>query len=77
MSHGLDLFVKDFFAASNPNEMQSRNVNRRIQMDILYFAIDCKDLVQFFHNHHEIKASLAKEQSKAGLVSLEKPAPTR
>ena len=44
--------------------------------DLLQFAIDCKEVVAFFHNHHVPKAKLKKALAAAKLSVLVQPAPT-
>ncbi|CAB3977586.1 Hypothetical predicted protein [Paramuricea clavata] len=45
--------------------------------DLLHFAIDCKDVVSFFHNQHVPKAKLKKALAAAKLSGLVQPVPTR
>ena len=45
--------------------------------ELLQFAIDCKDVVAFFQNHHVPKAKLKKALAVAKLSGLVQPAPTR
>ena len=80
VSHGLHLLVKDIFAAKKkeppgggPAEYPAGYPFEKL----LLFAMDCKDVVEFFHNHHVPKAKLKKALAVAKLSGLVKPAPTR
>jgi hypothetical protein len=65
MSHGLHLLVKDIFAATKTK--RNADLNGPPQYPdgypfeyLLNFAVDCKDIVKFFMNHHIVKAALSK-----------------
>ena len=72
MSHGLHLLVKDIFGGG-PTEYPTGYPFE----DLLQFAIDCKEVVAFFHNHHVLKAKLKKALVAAKLSGLVQPVPTR
>ena len=63
VSHGLHLLVKDIFAAKKKDVSGGGPAEYPAGYpfeDLLQFAIDCKDVVSFFHNHHVPKAKLKK-----------------
>ena len=45
--------------------------------DLLLFVADCKEVVQFFHDHHAPRATLKKALKQQKLNDLVQPAPTR
>jgi hypothetical protein len=80
VSHGLHLLVKDIFAATKkdvPGGGPAEYPTGYPFEDLLQFAIDCKEVVAFFHNHHVPKAKLKKALAAAKLSGLVQPAPTR
>jgi len=80
MSHGLNLLVKDIFAATKTRKPPSNELGFPDGYPfehLLEFANNCKDVVKFFCNHHLMKVGLENLQKKAGVKSLVKPAPTR
>ena len=79
VSHGLHLLVKDVFAAKKKDVPGGGPADYPAGYpfeDLLQFAIDCKDVVSFFHNHHDPKAKLKKALAAAKLSGLVQPAPT-
>ena len=75
VAHGLNLLVKDIFAAT-------KNANGKYPdgypfEDLLNFTTNCKDIVSFFHNHHEPRAILNKALKMEKVKNLVQPAPTR
>ena len=63
MSHGLNLLVKDIFAAKNKQPDGGgppQYPDGYPFEDLLLFAADCKDVVSFFYNHHAPMAKLKK-----------------
>jgi hypothetical protein len=79
VSHGLHLLVKDIFAAKKKDVPGGGPADYPAGYpfeDLLQFAIDCKDVVSFFHNHHDPKAKLKKALAAAKLSGLVQPAPT-
>ncbi|MEN9524168.1 MAG: hypothetical protein RL536_237 [Candidatus Parcubacteria bacterium] len=80
MSHGLHLLVKDIFAASKVRRAGCLEPGYPVGYPfeyLLQFAIECKDIVKFFHNHHAPRHALTTAQREAKLRALVKPAPTR
>ena len=79
VAHGLNLLVKDVFAASKVK------LGRAVAdypdgypfAPLLDFAADCKKIVKYFHNHHAPKAILKKAFLASRLKSLVMMAPTR
>ncbi len=79
-SHCLHLLVKEVFSASKTRKGSSTEATYPVGYpfeDLLQFAIDCKDIVKFFHNHHVPKAQLEKAQGEKGLIRLAAQVPTR
>jgi hypothetical protein len=61
LSHGLCLLVKDIFAAAKTKNGGSNAATYPVGYPfeiVLQFAEDCKEVVKFFHSHHDIKAKL-------------------
>jgi len=80
VSHGLNLMVKDIFAASktkNAGQLEATYPDDYPFEEMIQLAIDCKDLVKFFHNHHVMKTKLTQMQSANSLKAQAQPAPTR
>ena len=80
VSHGLHLLVKVIFAATKkdvPGGGPAEYPTGYPFEDLLQFAIDCKEVVAFFHNHHVPKAKLKKALAAAKLSGLVQPAPMR
>ena len=80
LSHGLNLLVKDIFAAKKKQSDDGGPAQYPEGYpfeDLLLFAADCKDVVAFFYNHHAPMAELKKALNSANLGSLVRPAPTR
>ena len=80
VSHGLNLLVKDIFAATKTKHGNADE--RRFPLGypfehLLNFAEQCKDVVKYFKNHHGVKAQLNHEQNLFKLPKLCSPAPTR
>ena len=79
-SHGLHLFVKDVFSASQTrkgNHNEATYPEGYPFVGILIFVSAFKNLVKFFHNHHVVKACLQEAQETEYLCSLVLPATTR
>ena len=80
-SHCLHLLTKDIFAATKTKRGRGSAV--ALYPDgypfeqLLKFALACKEIVKFFHNHHVEKAQLTKALKDAKLNNLQAPAPTR
>jgi hypothetical protein len=80
VSHGLNLMVKDIFAASKTKkagQLEATYPDDYPFEEMLQLAADCKDLVKFFHNHHVMKTKLTQMQAVNNLNALAQPAPTR
>jgi hypothetical protein len=80
MSHGLNLLVKDIFAATKTRKPPSNEMQYPDAYpfeNLLEFADNCKDVVKFFYNHHLVKASLESMQKSADVNALVRPAVTR
>jgi Protein of unknown function (DUF 659)/hAT family C-terminal dimerisation region len=80
VSHGLHLMVKDIFAATKtkkPGHLEPSYPIGYPFEEMLQLAIDCKDIVKFFHNHHAVKAKLRQMQETEKLIALAQPASTR
>lgn len=80
VSHGLHLMVKDIFAATKtkkPGEQTATYPTGYPFEEMLQLALDCKDLVKFFNNHHAMKVKLRLMQQVEKLTALAQPAPTR
>lgn len=80
VAHGLHLMVKDIFAATKikkPGEVEPTYPNDYPFEEMLQLAVDCKDLVKFFNNHHAMKTKLKQMQQADKLIALAQPAPTR
>jgi Protein of unknown function (DUF 659) len=79
-SHGLHLIVKDIFAATKTKKgshLEPTYPDGFPFEPLVQFAVDCKDIIKFFHNHHVVKAKLSGLQKLQKLPALAKPAPTR
>jgi len=53
-SHGLHLLVKNIFAVTKTKKNDAAEAtypDRYPFEELLNFALDCKDIVSFFHNH--------------------------
>jgi len=80
VSHGLHLLVKDIFAATKTKKaghLEPTYPDGYPFEEMLQLAVDCKDLVKFFNNHHAMKAKLKQMQHAEKLTALALPAPTR
>lgn len=78
--HGLNLLVKDIFAAKKKQPDGGGPAQYPIGYPFEYlvlFAADCKDVVLFFYNHHVPMADLKKAFNSSKLGGLVHPAPTR
>jgi hypothetical protein len=79
-SHGLHLIVKDIFAATmtkKGRDLEPTYPDGLPFESLVQFAVDCTDIVKFFHNHHVVEAKLSWLQKLQKLPALAKPAPTR
>ena len=79
-SHGLHLLAKDIFTARKTKKLGESEPSYPIDYpfeDLLEFVEDCKDVVEFFHNHHVVKAQLQESQKVADVRLLARAAPTR
>jgi Protein of unknown function (DUF 659) len=79
-SHGLHLIVKDIFAATETKKgrfLEPTYTDGFPFESLVQFAISCKDIAKFFHNHHVVKAKLSGLQKLQKLPALAKQAPTR
>ena len=80
VSHGLNLLVKDIFAATkkqHDNGGPAQYPEGYPFEHLLFFAADCKNVVKFFYNHHAPMADLKNALNSAKLSGLIRPAPTR
>jgi hypothetical protein len=80
VSHGLHLMVKDTFAATKTKKAglpEPTYPEGYPFEEMLQLAVDCKDLVKFFHNHHVMKTRLTQMQMADKLCALKQPASTR
>jgi hypothetical protein len=70
MSHGLNLLVKDIFGVTKKknagDSMPTYPVDDPFSK-LLYFAVECKDIVKFFFNHHTVNTRLSKIKIKPAL----------
>ena len=73
VAHGLNLLVKDIFAAKKHNDEYPPGYPFD---DLLLFASSCKEIVKFFHNHYVPRADLRKALKAEKLGNLVQPAPT-
>jgi hypothetical protein len=79
-SHGLHLIVKDIFVATKRTkgrDLEPTYPDGFPFESLVQFAVDCKDIVKFFHSHHVVKAKLSGLQKMEKLPALAKQSPTR
>lgn len=74
VSHGLNLLVKDIFAAKKATGGYPEGYPFE---DLLLFTNNCKEVVSFFHNHHAPRATLRRALRAGKLNNLVQVAPTR
>jgi len=80
VSHGLHLMVRDIFSATKmkkSGQLEPTYPTGYPFEEMLQLALDCKDIVKFFNNHHAMKAKLKQMQQAEKLIALALPAPTR
>ena len=70
VSHGLNLLVKDIFAAKKKQQEGGGPLQYPADYpfeDLMTFTADCKEVVSFFYNHHAPMAQLKKALNSSKL----------
>ena len=75
VTHGLNLLVKDIFASKGQGLGFGNLPDGYPFEDLLLFAINCKEVVSFFLNHHVPTVELRKALKAEKLSNLVQPAP--
>jgi hypothetical protein len=76
LSRVIDSLGDNVVGAVSDNTATNKKAWSELENSKFKFAIDCKEVAAFFHNHHVPKAKLKKAQA-AKLSGVVQPAPTR